>query len=183
MVRGESPVDISVGGPVGVGSPRSPYARVAVVALLEAEAGWLLVRLPPRLAPIYTGQEALAGGLWAPPGGRLEEGEGLEDALRREMWEELGVQVVTAGPCFAHLTYHKGERLLAVGMACRPAGGADLSGFRLDAEEAEEARWVGVPEWVELSRKRLTPWKGEDIMRATHLARQAWQAAIPGRDT
>lgn len=174
---------MAAGGPVGVRSPRSPYARVAVVALLEAEAGWLLVRLPARLAPTYTGHEAPAGGLWAPPGGRLEEGEGLEDALRREMREELGVEVVTAGPCFAHLTFHKGERLLAVGMACRPAGGADLAGFHLDAEEAEEARWAGVLEWVELSRRELTPWKSEDIVRATHLARQAWQAAIPGRDT
>lgn len=190
MGPGDGLAGVSQGGPAdgavrpaGINSPLSPYARVAVVALLEAPAGWLLVRLPRQLAPLYTGREAPAGGLWAPPGGRLEEGEGLQDALRREMWEELGVEVVSAGPCFAYLTFHKGERLLAVSMACRPAGVADLSRFRLDAAEAEEARWVSVSEWVQLSRRGLTPWRSEDIVRATHLARQAWQAAIPGRDT
>lgn len=181
-VAGDGPGGEAV-KPAGVDSPLSPYARVAVVALLEAQAGWLLLRLPPQLAPVYTGHDAPAGGLWAPPGGRLEEGEGLEDALRREMWEELDVEVVSAGPCFAYLTFHKAERLLAVSMACRLVGGADLSRFHLDAAEAEEARWVSVPEWVQLSRRGMTPWRSEDIVRATHLARQAWQAAIPGRDT
>ncbi len=35
-----------------------------------------------------------AYGLWSYPGGRVETGEGIEDALKREVHEELGVELV-----------------------------------------------------------------------------------------
>jgi 8-oxo-dGTP diphosphatase len=61
--------------------PVSPL--VAVSALLHRRGRLLLVR---RASPPNAGR-------WALPGGLVELGEGLEEALAREMMEELGIRV------------------------------------------------------------------------------------------
>lgn len=40
----------------------------------------------------------IAYGLWSFPGGHLESGEGLEDAVRREVEEEVGLKLGTISP-------------------------------------------------------------------------------------
>ncbi|MFN4070014.1 MAG: NUDIX domain-containing protein [Thermus caldifontis] len=57
--------------------PRHPIPTVG--ALVEQEGRVLLVR---------TGKWR---GLWGVPGGKVEWGESLEAALRREFWEEVGL--------------------------------------------------------------------------------------------
>lgn len=143
--------------------PDAPYARLAVVGLIRepGEGRWLLTRAPrpPDVPPI-----------WAPPGGRLERGETLVDATIREMREEVGLQVEVAGPCYAYLTMHKGERTLVVSMACAPAAAGRAPSLTLAPDEAAEARWVTAGEWLEMAGAGVTLWAAEDIRRATATA-------------
>jgi A/G-specific adenine glycosylase len=66
--------------------PRSgrPHVRAAVVAL-ERDGRWLVQRRP---------RDGLLGGLWEFPGGKVEDGESMSAAARRELREETGA---TAG--------------------------------------------------------------------------------------
>jgi 8-oxo-dGTP diphosphatase len=68
--------------------PRRPV-DVAVGVLIDAEGRFLLTSRPE--GKVYAGY-------WEFPGGKLEAGETVEQALRRELHEELGI---TIGPAQA----------------------------------------------------------------------------------
>ena len=63
--------------------------QVAVGVLLQPDGSFLLTSRPP--GKVYAGY-------WEFPGGKLEQGESVEQALRRELQEEIGV---TIGPARA----------------------------------------------------------------------------------
>lgn len=66
--------------------PRKPIPHYDVVAAVtRREDGRILVA--------RRRQEDMLGGLWEFPGGKCEDGETLTAALRREMCEELGVEI------------------------------------------------------------------------------------------
>lgn len=148
--------------------PAAPYARLAVVGLISrladgsGEEEWLLLR--------RTGETEL----WDPAGGRVERGEDLESAVQREMLEETGLSVRVAGPCFAYLTFHKGERLVAVSMACHADG--EAGAIRLEPDNAVEWRWSTVSDWEGLADAGKTSWERAHVRSATRLASTIWEA-------
>jgi len=62
---------------------------VAVGVLIDAEGRFLLTSRPEGKA---------YAGYWEFPGGKLEVGESVEQALRRELHEELGITIGQANP-------------------------------------------------------------------------------------
>jgi 8-oxo-dGTP diphosphatase len=71
------------------GGPDRPVTEVAVGVLIRPDGRFLLTTRPP--GKVY---EAY----WEFPGGKLEAGETIEAALRRELQEELGIVIDTVIP-------------------------------------------------------------------------------------
>jgi 8-oxo-dGTP diphosphatase len=69
-----------------VGSTDRPLVEVAVGVLIRSDGDFLLTSRP--VGKVYAGY-------WEFPGGKLEAGESVEQALQRELNEELGI---TIGP-------------------------------------------------------------------------------------
>ena len=103
----------------------------------------------------------------------MEKDEDLAGAVMREVAEETELEIEVGGPCYALLTVYKGERLLAVSMACRATGDADQ--LRLDPEAASDWRWVSAGEWESMADLGRSSWSVLDVRRATRMARALWQ--------
>jgi A/G-specific adenine glycosylase len=84
--------------------------------------------------------EGLLGGLWEFPGGKLQPGEDLPSCLRREILEELGVEITIGGwiGVFRHGYTHFKVTLHAFHCAL-------LNGTRPQPLQAQDLRWVSPP--------------------------------------
>mgnify|MGYP006269547431 CR=1 FL=1 len=71
------------------GGPDRAVMQVAVGVLIRADGAFLLTSRPA--GKVYAGY-------WEFPGGKIEAGETVEQALRRELIEEIGVQIGAAHP-------------------------------------------------------------------------------------
>lgn len=128
-----------------------PLVLVAACALIDPDKRVLIARRP-------TGKPL--AGLWEFPGGKLEEGETPEDALIRELFEELAVTVTK--PCLAPLTFgsHSYEEfhILMPLFICRRWEGEPVP------REGQEIRWVRA------NRLRDFPMPPADEPLISHLA-------------
>ncbi len=132
--------------------PEHPIVGVAAVVLWDGQV--LLVQ---------RGREP-AKGLWGLPGGMLELGETVAEGVRREVWEECGVEI-EVGPLVGvfepmqrddagRLRYH----YVVLDYLARYVGG-ELQA----ADDADDARWVSP---AELERLPMLVETREMIKRA-----------------
>ena len=90
-----------VPGDVEGSEPRRPV-DVAVGVLIDAAGNFLLTSRPA--GKVYAGY-------WEFPGGKLEPGESVEEALRRELHEELGIEIGGVQPWKVELIDYEHARV------------------------------------------------------------------------
>ena len=102
---------------------------VVACALVDADNRILIAQRP---------EGKQLAGLWEFPGGKVDQGEAPEEALIRELREELGVETKTA--CLAPLTFashaYPDFHLLMPLYVCRRWGGTP------ESREGQALKWV-----------------------------------------
>jgi 8-oxo-dGTP pyrophosphatase MutT (NUDIX family) len=114
------------------------------------------------------------GGLWAAPGGGIEPGESHESAVRRELYEEVGLLEFRIGPpvwtrthLFSFLPGFSGQRetfyLVPVqGQLGPPA----FSDDELRAEGVTGSRWWTLAELEDTTEDRFAPQRLPELYRS-----------------
>ena len=104
---------------------------VSAVALIDRDGRVLIAQRP---------EGKSMAGLWEFPGGKIEDGETPEQALIRELYEELGIE--TWSSCLAPLTFashrYNDFHLLMPLFVCRKWDGIPRS------KEGQNLKWVYV---------------------------------------
>ena len=107
---------------------------VAVGVLVDPQGRFLLTSRPP--GKVYAGY-------WEFPGGKLEAGESVEAALRRELHEELGIEIGAAQPWKVEIVDYEHARVRL--HFCR------VSAWRgaFEMREGQQMAWQTLPVEVE----------------------------------
>lgn len=131
--------------------PRPSRRKLVVAALVRDPSGRTLLSRRRDDQPM--------GGLWELPGGKVEEGESPEEALRREVEEELGVGCRVGRIWDVVFHRYPAFDLLMLVYAC------ELDGEPHAVEVAELA-------WVEPGRIGGWPVLPADVLLVERLARE-----------
>ena len=82
--------------------------------------------------------DADQGGLWEFPGGKCEEGENKSAALKRELWEEIGIEV-TRHESLLEFDYEYPHKSIRFTVSAVYAWDGDVS-----AREGQKIEWVNI---------------------------------------
>ncbi|MDW8809054.1 (deoxy)nucleoside triphosphate pyrophosphohydrolase [Streptomyces scabiei] len=130
---------------------------IVVVGAALLSGGRLLAArrsAPPELA-----------GRWELPGGKVEPGESPEQALARELREELGVEAKSAERV-------PGEWTVRPGYVLRVWIAHLLSGEPRPLEDHDELRWLTLDEVWDVD------WLDQDVPAVMEVARAAWGGGV-----
>jgi 8-oxo-dGTP diphosphatase len=148
------------------------YAGIAALVWSAETSRYLLLR--------RSGHKDYAPGIWECITGRVDQGEGFEDALRREVREELGVEVQVEA-ILGTTHFYRGEpvpenELVGVVYFCSLH---DPAAIHISPEHSE-FRWLPVDEALALltARDPSTQWARRVIERAELLRAQFPQGLI-----
>ncbi len=98
--------------------------------ILRNEGGQVLITERTEAGPFY--------GLWEFPGGKIHAGEAATAALKRELLEELGIEVTAVEP-FMNLTHEYPDRIVELEFFVVPAWRGEPAGL-----EGQSLRWVDI---------------------------------------
>ncbi len=115
--------------PITPASEPVPHHDIAVGLVFDEDDRLLIQRRP---------DEGLLGGLWEFPGGKQEEGESMETACRREVKEELGIEVNDVEPFYTLSHAYSHFKITLHAFRGRIADGPPV------AREDQPFRWVSV---------------------------------------
>ena len=112
--------------------PTNNIVHVAVAVIQDSHGQYLIAKRP---------QESHQGGLWEFPGGKVENNETVLDALKRELFEEIGITLIQATPLIKiHHDYSNKSVLLDVWR---------IDGFSgtVFGKEGQETCWINENEF------------------------------------
>jgi len=122
------------GRPAGIAMTEREPVDVAVGVLIDTEGRFLITSRPA--GKVYAGH-------WEFPGGKVEAGESIEAALRRELHEELGITIGAAQPW--RTTLHDYPHALVRLHFCK------VFAWQVTSRCARPSRWPG--------RRCLSTWR------------------------
>ncbi|MDY6786380.1 MAG: A/G-specific adenine glycosylase [Cyanobacteriota bacterium] len=114
-------------------SPSSPLPHKQIgVAVIGNDRGQILIDRRP--------EEGLLGGLWEFPGGKIEPGETVQECIKREIKEELGIEIEVGESIMSLDHAYTHFRVTLHVYDCRHVSGEP------QAIECQEVRWVTLDE-------------------------------------
>lgn len=114
----------------------SALVHVAVGVIVDNQQRLLIARRP---------QHAHQGGLWEFPGGKVEAGESVQQALARELHEELGIQASGFRPLL-EIRHDYGDKAVLLDVWWVEAFRGEACG-----QEGQPVRWVSAAELAGLA--------------------------------
>jgi 8-oxo-dGTP diphosphatase len=98
------------------------------------------------------------GGLWEFPGGKVSAGESVDQALKRELFEELGITVIGAQPLMVvQHDYSDKQVFLDIWTVTQFSGNAQ-------GAEGQQIKWVDLPELYRSESRYKFPQANQAIL-------------------